>query len=103
MNALKITDVFIKNPDVVFRQIGNESLLIPIVNNVGDLSSIYNLNETGTRILELIDGERNVKEISALISEEYDVPMDAALRDACEFIGDMVDVKFLKRMYDKKH
>ncbi len=89
--------VFRKSPNVVFRQIGDESILIPIANEVGDLSNIYNLNEIGTKIWECIDGERDVTEICRLIADEYDAPMNVVMNDASEFIGSLDEIKFLKK------
>ena len=97
MTSLYSDSILTKNQDVVFRQIGDESVLVPIANNVGDLSSIYTLNETGTRIWELLDGKRNIVEITGLITDEYDVPMDAARADVCEFIDELIGIKFLEK------
>ena len=92
--------IFRKNPDVVFRQIGDESILIPIANEVGDLSNIYNLNGIGTRIWEFIDGKRDVTEICRMVAGEYDVPMDVVMNDMSEFIGSLDDIRFLQEAHD---
>lgn len=92
--------VFMKNRNVVFRRIGDESLLIPVANEVGDLSNIYNLNEIGTRIWQYIDGERDVMEICRLITDEYDAPLDVVIDDAVEFINDLGGIKFLQEAHD---
>ena len=89
--------VFSKSTNVVFRQIGDESILIPIANEVGDLSNIYNLNEIGTKIWEFIDGERDVTEICRLIADEYDAPMNVVMNDTREFIGNLDEIKFLQK------
>ena len=103
MEKRDITDsVFSKSPNVVFRQIGDESILIPIANEVGDLSNIYNLNEVGTRIWDLIDGERDVTEICGLITDEYDIQMNDVMNDMHEFLGNLDEVKFLKETHDKR-
>ena len=94
--------IFMKNQNVVFRQIGDESLLIPIANEVGDLSNIYNLNELATKIWEYIDGERDVNEICRLITDEYDAPMDVVMNDMVEFINDLDDIKFLQEAHDTR-
>ena len=55
--------VYTKSDSIVFRKIADEFILVPIRQNVGDLESIYTLNETAARIWELIDGKIKVKEI----------------------------------------
>jgi hypothetical protein len=39
-----------RNENFVFRQIENETILVPIKDNVGDMNCIYNLNEVGAFI-----------------------------------------------------
>ncbi len=101
MGDQNMTDsIFSKSPNVVFRQIGDESILIPVANEVGDLSNIYNLNEIGTKIWGLIDGQRNVTEICELIADEYDVQMNDVVNDMSEFIGNLDDIRFLQETHD---
>ena len=45
---------FKKDPNMVSRKIADEVILVPIRQNVGDLESIYTLNEVATRIWELM-------------------------------------------------
>lgn len=92
--------VFMKNQNVVFRQIGDESLLIPVANEVGDLSNIYNLNEIGTKLWGYLDGERSVGDICRLITDEYDVPVDVVMHDMAEFIHDLHTIRFLEKADD---
>jgi hypothetical protein len=96
------SSVFMKNQNVVFRQIGDESILIPVANEVGDLSNIYNLNEIGTKIWGYIDGERDVNEICRLITDEYDAPMDVVVNDMVEFVNDLDGIKFLQEAHDTR-
>ena len=96
------SSVFMKSQNVVFRQIGDESILIPVANEVGDLSNIYNLNEIGTKIWEYIDGERDVNEICRLITDEYDAPIDVVMNDTVEFINDLDGIKFLEEAHDTR-
>jgi hypothetical protein len=94
--------IFMKNQNVVFRQIGDESLLVPIANEVGDLSNIYNLNEIATKIWGLIDGKRDVLEICRLITDEYDAPTEVVMNDMVDFINDLDGIKFLQETHDTR-
>jgi hypothetical protein len=97
MEEQNITNcVYRKCVNVVFRQVGDEALLIPVANDVGDLSSIYNLNEVGTRIWEFIDGERDVMEICAMIADEYEAPLAVVINDTAELMSDLKDIKFIQ-------
>lgn len=61
-----------KNPDFVGRRIADEYILVPIREKVGDLRSIFTLNDTAARVWELIDGKRRASEIKAALLEEYE-------------------------------
>lgn len=65
--------IYKKDDSIVFRKIADEFILVPIRQNVGDLESIYTLNETAARIWELIDGRRQVNEIKEILLQEFDV------------------------------
>ena len=77
---------FTKDSDLVTRNIGGETIIVPVRSNVGDLDSIYNLNEVGTTIWELLDGKTNVSQIAEAIQEEYEVSKEEAEKDAFEFL-----------------
>ena len=55
-----LTDTYQQDPSIVSREIAGEVILVPIRNNVGDLESIYTLNETAARIWALLDGDHTL-------------------------------------------
>jgi PqqD family protein of HPr-rel-A system len=60
----------------------------------GDATVLYNeetgepylLNETGGRILELVDGKMTIQEIAATLAEEYDAEPDTIRADCVELL-----------------
>jgi hypothetical protein len=81
-----------KNPNIVFRKIANEVILVPIRHNVGDLESIYTLNEVAARIWELIDGKRNMGQIRDRILQEFEATSQRIERDLSKYIGELEDI-----------
>lgn len=77
---------FEKYPNIVSRMIADEVILVPIRRNVGDLESIYTLNEVGAFIWDKIDGEKKLSEIRDLIVEEFDASTEEVEKDLIEFI-----------------
>lgn len=75
-----------RNPDVVFRKVAGEFLLVPIKQKSADLQSIFTLNETGARSWELIDGKRKLKEVARLITKDFEVDFNKAATDLMELI-----------------
>ena len=47
------------------------------------------LNDTGSRVWELIDGTRTIGELARQIEEEYDTTLDEALADVKSFVDDL--------------
>lgn len=84
MNPL--TNCYIKEDDFVARDISGETIIVPIKNKVGDLGSIYTLNELGSTIWQLIDGKNNVHQIIEAVCDAYDVTPERSEKDILEFL-----------------
>ena len=77
---------------MVSREIAGEAILVPIRQNVGDLESIYTLNETAARVWELIDGKNTVRDIRDAIVTEFAVDEDEAEEDLVELLRDLESI-----------
>ncbi len=87
-----------KEPDIVFRKIAEEVILVPIRHKVGDLESIYTLNEVAARIWNLIDGKTAVKEIKDKIIEEFEVAPEEVEKDLIELLQNLEKIKGIKEI-----
>ncbi len=81
-----------KNEDFVFRRIKDETILVPIKDNVGDMGSIYNLNEVGAFVWEHLDGKNRLLDIKNMISEDFEVSSQEAKEDLCEFVRQLREI-----------
>jgi hypothetical protein len=54
------------------------------------------LNETGARIWALVDGQRTLREIIAVLVNEYAVESTRAERDALAFVADLCNRALLR-------
>src|SRR5688500_2493313 len=81
--------------DVICRQVGTESILVPIRNNVGSLDYIYTLSPVAARIWGLIDGTRSVSQIITELCDEYEVTPDQAAADVAELVSDLENVSLV--------
>ncbi len=84
--------IYQKSPDIVARNIVGEVILVPVTRTVGDVESIYTLNEVGARIWDLIDGGRRVDDILALIVGEYDVSEEDAKEDLVVILQQLEEI-----------
>ena len=83
------TQCFIKDKNLVTRSIAGETLIVPVRTGIADLDYIYALNEVGSRVWELLDERRPVREIVAAISSEYEVTPEQAARDIGELLSSL--------------
>lgn len=85
---------------VVTRRFGAETLLVPVCAGVGDLDSVYTLNEVGTTIWDALAQPTVVTELVALIATDYDVGLDQASIDVDAFLADLAQLG-LVRTFDQ--
>jgi hypothetical protein len=88
--------VYKKNESFVSRKIADEFILVPIRQKVGDLGSIYTLNEVAARIWELVDGKIKVREIKDKVVEEFDVTPEEAEKDLREYLQHLLKIKAIE-------
>ena len=76
----------VNQQSVVTRKIAGETIVVPVAGGVGNLNSIYTLNQSATTIWELLKEGTRPAEILSAICREYDVTEDEAARDIREFL-----------------
>lgn len=81
-----LTKCFVKKEECVSREIAGETLIVPVRSHVGDVNAIYTMNELGTMIWNLVDGQTNVGQIAEAICNSYDVAPEKAIEDITDFI-----------------
>ena len=84
--------VYLQDPSIVSRNIAGEMILVPIRSNVGDLDSIYTLNETAARIWELLDGEHSLGAVRDAIVAEFEVEQEEAVQDVLALIAQLESI-----------
>jgi hypothetical protein len=82
----KLRQIYRKDPSIVARQIAGEMILVPIRRNVGDLESIYLLNETALFAWGLFNGINTLADIRSQITQEFDVDGMTAGQDLLELV-----------------
>lgn len=97
MAMVQLDSTYAKDPMIISRLIDDEVILVPIRQNVGDLESIYTLNETAARFWELLDGQRTLADICDLVVVEYEVDPEEAQSELVEFIKQLEEFDAVKR------
>jgi hypothetical protein len=96
-----LTRSYAKDADLVTRNVVGETIIVPVKSNVGDLDSIYTLNELGTMIWELIDGQKTVNQIVEEICISYDVSPEEARKDSLEFLDSLEEAGLIRSRADE--
>ena len=78
------------------RESAGEVILVPIRNNVGDLESIYTLNETAACIWALLDGEHTLAEVRDTVVAEFEVEPGEAEADLLELVGQLESIQAIR-------
>jgi Coenzyme PQQ synthesis protein D (PqqD) len=81
--------MYVRSESVVSRVIAGETLIIPVRKGVGDLASIYSLNEVASVIWQAVTGPRSVEEIVATLHKEFTAEPDQIERDVRAFLDEM--------------
>jgi hypothetical protein len=88
----EIDQVFQKNENFVFRQIDDETILVPIKDNLGDMGSIYNLNEVGAFVWKHLNGKVSLADIRLMILETFEVSERVADADLSDFVNQLKEI-----------
>ncbi|MFQ5841771.1 MAG: PqqD family protein [Thermodesulfobacteriota bacterium] len=80
----------IKSPSTASQIIDDEAVII-----VPSEQMVNVLNPVGSRIWDLADGRKCIAEIAEILSHEFDISYETALKDAIEFTGDLAEKKVM--------
>lgn len=81
---------YIRNNNIITRKILDETILVPIRNNVVNLQRIFSLNSVSVFIWQQLDGKRNIEEILNCILKTFEVNRETAEADLYEFISELL-------------
>lgn len=84
-----LDSVFSKAPGIVSRKTENEYVLVPVIDNIADMNSVFILNETGAFIWENIDGRSTIGEIIEKLVTEFEIEKETATEDVLSFFDRM--------------
>lgn len=84
-SELSHRSILSKNPNVVGHLVEHEVVLILL-----DKNQVKVLNEVGSRIWDLLNGQRSVGEIACVIVEEFEVEIQQSLDDVLVFLEELV-------------
>jgi hypothetical protein len=84
------TPRFIRNQEVVSRQIDGELIIVPVRRGVGDLNSLYTVNPVGCLLWDFMAEGHTLPEMAARVCEEFEVSSTQAMQDIESFLDSMM-------------
>lgn len=73
--------------DFAVRSIAGETILVPIRSGVGELDSIFLLNETGSTVWEMVETAESADVIADAVTERFEVSREEAILDVREYLA----------------
>ena len=73
-------------PHFVCKEVGNETLLVPLRDNVADFNQYLTLNELGSFIYQLLTQGKSYETILTAIIDTYEVNAELAAQDLSAYI-----------------
>ncbi len=96
MLAIQSDARFVRNQEVVSRQIEGELIIVPIRRGVGDLNSLYTLNSVGSILWDYMTEGHTVPEMVIRVCDEFEVTATQALADIQDFLDSMLQEKLIQ-------
>lgn len=90
--------VYRRSFDVVCREVGLESILVPIRHNVANLDYVYTLSPVAAKVWSLLDGTRSVEAIAHELCNEFDVEAETAAADVRELLDDLAGASLVTQV-----
>jgi hypothetical protein len=80
----------IRREQIIAQKASNDFLLF----NMHD-GNYYSLNEVGSRIWELCDGDHSVAQLVEVLKVEYDAPAESLAKDVLELLAELQTGKLI--------
>jgi hypothetical protein len=71
----------------VSRNVGDETVVVPVRAGVADLEAIFTMNGVGTAIWARIDGRASLADLARAVTAEFEVTEAEAAADVAAFVG----------------
>lgn len=81
MGALSDAAAYRRSDEFISRSIAGETVLVPLRGQVGDLDSIYTLNEVATFLWERLSRPSTPEELAEALAAAFDAPPAAIRQD----------------------
>ena len=87
---MKLADKIIVSPQVVAREVGNETVILDLVSG-----NYFGLDRVGARMWQLIEAGKSLAAVRDAMADEYNVSLEVLERDVLALARDLVEKKLV--------
>ena len=82
--------------EIVAREIEGELFIVPLASGIGDVDDeLFNLNETGNAIWQLLDGKRTLQDVARELAAEFEFAAGEIERDVIGLVEELLKRRIL--------
>ncbi len=82
----------------VMRRVGDETVLVPLSDNVADMTSVLTFNEVGSDILAALEQPATGMEVVEKLLTLYHVEKEMLEKDVEDFIAEAIEKKVIEKI-----
>ena len=86
---MNIQSLYNMKSKFVAREIGNELILVPLAENVAQMSELFTMNETAKFIWENSKENISIEDMEHLMTENFTIDAETAKNDITAFLNQM--------------
>lgn len=80
---------YVRSEAVVTREVGGETIVVPVRGGVGDLTGLFTFNEIASGIWQLLAEGHSADEVVLWVQEHYEVGEEQARADVGGFLEEL--------------
>jgi hypothetical protein len=82
--------------EVVSRNVGGETILVPVLGTLAEMQKIFALNPVGVFIWSRLDGKAGLADLKNYVVEEFVVSAEQAEEDIIAFISGLLEAGLIE-------
>lgn len=89
---------YVRNPDFIFRQIVEEMILVPIVQDVVNMDYVFALNDVGATIWQQLETPQTRENLTQAVLSEYNAESEVIKADLEKFLRELLEIGAIKEV-----
>jgi hypothetical protein len=96
MKKIRMDMILSHSSDVVSREIDGALIIVPLTSGVGDMEDdLFSMNETGTKIWNMLDGKKTVQEVVEALVRQYRAEPAEIEKDVAGIVSELLKRRML--------